>query len=75
MAPGPEANGDNLGKYFRFLRNNCMLKKFLFVIWKYSNSADYFSFPLGSLWYLLKWSSALVYVGGRKQCCKLHFCS
>ena len=26
MAPGQEANNDNLGKSFRFLQNNCMLR-------------------------------------------------
>ena len=41
------------------------------------HSADYISFPLGSLgplWYIWKWSSAHVYARGRKQCCKLHYC-
>ena len=41
------------------------------------HSADYISFPLGSLgplWNLWKWSSAHVYARGRKQCCKLHYC-
>ena len=41
------------------------------------HSADYISFPLGSLgplWYIWKWSSAHVYSRGRKQCCKLYYC-
>ena len=41
------------------------------------HSADYVSFPLGSLdplWYIWKWSSAHVYARGRKQCCKFHYC-
>ena len=41
------------------------------------HSADYISFPLGSLdplWYIWRWSSAHVYTRGRKQCCKLHYC-
>ena len=41
------------------------------------HSADYISFPLGSLgslWNLCKWSSAHVYARGCKQCCKLHYC-
>ena len=41
------------------------------------HSADYISFPLGSLgplWYIRRWSSAHVYARGRKQCCKLHYC-
>ena len=29
---------------------------------------------LGPLWYHWKWSSAHVYVRGRKQCCKLYYC-
>ena len=36
-----------------------------------SSSADYISFPLGSLgplWYIRKWSSVHVYAGGRRQC-------
>ena len=40
-------------------------------------SADYISFPLGSLgplWSLWKWSSAHVYARRRKQYCKLHYC-
>ena len=38
----------------------------------------YISFPLGSygpLLYIWKWSSAHVYVRGRKQSCKFHYCS
>ena len=41
------------------------------------HSADYISFPLGSLgplWYLWKWSSAHVYARGSKLCCKLLYC-
>ena len=41
------------------------------------HSADYISFPLGSLgslWYLWKWSSAHVYASVRKQCCQIHYC-
>ena len=39
------------------------------------HSAEYISFPLGSLgplWYLRKLSSAHVYASGRKKCCKLY---
>ena len=41
------------------------------------HSADYISFPLGSLgplWNFWIWCSAHVYARGRKQCCKLHYC-
>ena len=42
-----------------------------------NHSADYISFPLGSLgpwWCIWKWTSAFVYARGRKQCCKLRYC-
>ena len=44
---------------------------------QFYHSADYISFPLGSLgplWYIWKWSSAHIYARGRKQCWKLHYC-
>ena len=43
----------------------------------FTDSADYISFPLGALgplWFIWKRSSAHVYVRGRNQCCKLHYC-
>ena len=66
-----------LGKIFSRWHFEIFFLFFFFWEKRFYHSADYISFPLGSLgplWNLWKWSSAHVYARGRKQCCNFHCC-